>query len=141
MPFPRRWLLCRRCFFRPRRAEVFVINDINDAIEKIQPLLETIERLSRRIDGMASKADEQNFGKEVALPQINKLLKDVADKLEKLETAVDNLNPISKDAAEGTRDLGALRADIDEAAQTLNKVSGNIDALLCKKKAPEIKLP
>jgi phospholipid/cholesterol/gamma-HCH transport system substrate-binding protein len=122
-------------------AEVFVVNDINDAIEKIQPLLETIERLSRRIDSMAAKTDEQVFGQEGALPQINKILKDAAGKLEKLETTVDNLNKISKDAAEGTQDLGALRADIDEVAQTLNKVSRDIDALLYKKKDPEIKLP
>jgi phospholipid/cholesterol/gamma-HCH transport system substrate-binding protein len=122
-------------------SEVFVVNDINDAIEKIQPLLETIERLSRKIDSMASKADEQIFGKEGTLPQINQILKDVSRKLEILETTVDNLNKISKDAAEGTQDLGALRADIDEVAQTLNKVSRDIDALLYKKKDPEIKLP
>ncbi|RQW06405.1 hypothetical protein EH223_02370 [candidate division KSB1 bacterium] len=121
--------------------EVFVVNDINDAIEKVQPLLETIERLSRKIDSMASKADEQVFGKEGTLPQINAILKDVAGKLEKLETTVDNLNKISKDAAEGTQDLGALRADIDEVAQTLNQVSRDIDALLYKQKKPEIKLP
>jgi len=122
-------------------AEVFVVNDINDAIEKVQPLLETIERLSRKIDSMASKADEQVFGKEGTLPQINAILKDVAGKLEKLNVTVDNLNTISKDAAEGTQDLGALRADIDEVAQTLNKVSRDIDDLLYKKKDPEIKLP
>ncbi len=122
-------------------AEVYVVNDINDAIEKIQPLLETIERLSRRIDSMAAKTDEQVFGKDGALPQLNKILKDAAGKLEKLETTVDNLNKISKDAAEGTQDLGALRADIDEVAQTLNKVSRDLDALLYKQKNPEIKLP
>jgi len=54
---------------------------------------------------------------------------------------VDNLNKISKDAAEGTQDLGALRADIDSAVKTLDDVTKQIDALLSRKKEPEIKVP
>ncbi len=122
-------------------AEVFVVNDINDAIEKVQPLLETIERLSRKIDSMASKADEQVFGKEGTLPQINAILKDVAGKLEKLNVTVDNLNTISKETAEGTQDLGALRADIDSAVKTIDDVTKQIDSILSRKKEPEIKVP
>jgi len=71
--------------------EVETVNDINDAIEKIQPLLEKItqiaenlERLSSKIDAMAGKTDEQVFGKEGTLPQVNRILKDVNGKLEKL---------------------------------------------------------
>jgi phospholipid/cholesterol/gamma-HCH transport system substrate-binding protein len=121
--------------------EVAIVNDINDAIEKIQPLLETIERLSRKVDSMASKTDEQVFGKEGTLPQVNKILKDVSGKLEKLNTTVDNLNKISKETAEGMQDLGALRADIDEVVKTVDNVSRDIDALLYKKKDSEIKVP
>lgn len=122
-------------------AEVFVVNDINDAIEKVQPLLETIERLSRKIDDMASKADEQVFGKEGTLPQINAILKDVAGKLEKLNVTVDNLNKISKETSDGVKDLSSLRADIDSAVKTLDDVTKQIDSLLSRKKSPEIKVP
>lgn len=121
--------------------EVAIVNDINDAIGKIQPLLETLERLSRKVDSMASKTDEQVFGKEGTLPQINKILKDVAGKLEKLNTTVDNLNKISKETSDGMKDLGALRADIDDAVKTLDDVAKEIDAILYKKTDPEIKVP
>ncbi len=121
--------------------EVAIVNDINDAIGKIQPLLETLERLSRKVDIMASKTDEQVFGKDGTLPQINKILKDVSGKLEKLNTTVENLNKISKETAEGMQDLGALRTDIDEVVRTLDSVSRDIDALLYKKKDSEIKVP
>ena len=121
--------------------EVAIVNDINDAIGKIQPLLEPLERLSRKIDSMASKTDEQVFSKEGTLPQINKILKDVAGKLEKLNATVDNLNKISKETSEGMRDLGALRADIDDTVKTLDGVSRQIDAILSKKKDSEIKVP
>lgn len=128
--------------------EVTIINDINDAIEKVQPLLEKItqiaenlERLSRKVDSMATKTDEQVFGKEGTLPQINKILKDVAGKLEKLNTTVNNLNKISKETSEGMEDFSTLRADIDNAVKTLDDVAREIDAILSKKKDPEIKVP
>lgn len=129
-------------------SEVETINDINDAIQKVKPLLEKItqiaenlERLSRKVDAMAAKTDEQVFGKEGTLPQINKILKDVAGKLEKLNTTVDNLNKISKEASEGMKDFRTLRSDIDDTVKTLNDVAREIDAILSKKKEPEIKVP
>jgi phospholipid/cholesterol/gamma-HCH transport system substrate-binding protein len=122
-------------------SEIAIVNNINDAIGKIQPLLETLERLSRKVDSMASKTDEQVFGQDGTLPQINKILKDVSGKLEKLNTTVDNLNKISKETSEGMQDLGALRADIDEVVKTVDNVSREIDTLLSKKKNSEIKVP
>ena len=128
--------------------EVGIVNDINDTIEKVQPLIEKIipiaenlERLSRKIDKMADKTDEQVFGKDGTLPQINKILKDVAGKLEKLNTAVDNINKISKEASEGMNDFRTLRSDMDDAVKALNDVAKEIDAILSKKKEPEIKVP
>jgi phospholipid/cholesterol/gamma-HCH transport system substrate-binding protein len=128
--------------------EVGIVNDINDTIEKVQPLIEKIipiaeslERLSRKIDKMADKTDEQVFGKDGTLPQINKILKDVAGKLEKLNTAVDNINKISKEASEGMNDFRTLRSDMDDAVKALNDVASEIDAILSKKKEPEIKVP
>jgi phospholipid/cholesterol/gamma-HCH transport system substrate-binding protein len=128
--------------------EVTIINDINDAIEKVQPLLERItqiaenlERLSRKVDAMAAKTDEQVFGKDGTLPNINKILKDVAGKLEKLNSTVDNINKISKEASEGMKDFRSLRSDIDDAVKALDDVAREIDAILSKKKEPEIKVP
>ena len=156
--------------------EVETVNDINDAIEKIQPLLEKItqiaenlERLSSKIDAMAGKTDEQVFGKEGTLPQVNRILKDVngkleklneqalgkegtlpqvnkilrdvAGKLEKLNTTVDNINKISTETSEGMKDFRTLRSNIDDTVKALDDVSKEIDAIISKKKEPEIKVP
>jgi phospholipid/cholesterol/gamma-HCH transport system substrate-binding protein len=121
--------------------EVAIVNDINVTIGKIQPLLETLERLSRKVDSMASKTDEQVFGKDGTLPQINIILKDVAGKLEKLNTTIDNLNKISKETSEGMKDLGVLREDIDDAVEKLDDVARDIDAIISRKRESEIKVP
>ncbi len=128
--------------------EVAIVNDINDAIEKVQPLLEKItqiaenlERLSRKVDKIAAKTDEQVFGKDGTLPQINKILKDVAVKLEKLNATVDNINKISKETSEGMNDFSMLRSDIDDAVKALDDVASKIDAIISKKKETEIKVP
>lgn len=128
--------------------EVETINDINDAIEKVQPLLEKItkiaenlERLSKKIDAMAVKADEQVFGEEGTLPNVNKILKDIARKLEKLNATIDNINKISQETSEGMKDFRTLRSNIDDTVKTLDDVSRKIDAILSRKKEPEIKVP
>ena len=156
--------------------EVETVNDINDAIEKIQPLLEKItqiaenlEHLSSKIDAMAGKTDEQVFGKEGTLPQVNRILKDVngkleklneqalgkegtlpqvnkilrdvAGKLEKLNTTVDNINKISTETSEGMKDFRTLRSNIDDTVKALDDVAKEIDAIISKKKEPEIKVP
>jgi phospholipid/cholesterol/gamma-HCH transport system substrate-binding protein len=156
--------------------EVETVDDINDAIEKVQPLLEKItkiaenlERLSGKIDDMAAKTNEQVFGKEGTLPQVNKILKDVnqkleklndqilgkegtlpqinkilrdvAGKLEKLNTTVDNINKISTETSEGMKDFRTLRSNIDDTVKTLNDLTKEIDAIISKKKEPEIKVP
>ncbi|HEX7416329.1 MAG TPA: MlaD family protein [Smithellaceae bacterium] len=128
--------------------EVGIVNDINDTIEKVQPLIEKIipiaenlERLSRKIDKMADKTDEQVFGKDGTLPQINKILKDIIGKLEKLNKTVDNINKISKDASEGMNDFHMLRSDIDDTVKAIDDVAKKLDAILSKKKEPEVKVP
>ena len=128
--------------------EVETVNDINDAIEKVQPLLEKItqiaenlERLSKKINTMAGKTDEQVFGKEGTLPNVNKILKDAAGKLEKLNTTVDNINKISTETSEGMKDFRTLRSDIDDTVKALDDVAKQLDAFISSKKKSEIKVP
>ena len=155
---------------------VETVNDINDAIEKVQPMLEKItqiaenlERLSSKIDVMAGKTDEQVFGKDGTLPninkilkdvngkleklnnqifsndgtlpQVNKILKDIAGKLEKLNTTVDNINNISKETSEGMKDFRTLRSNIDDTVKAIDDAAREIDAIISKKKEQEIKVP
>jgi phospholipid/cholesterol/gamma-HCH transport system substrate-binding protein len=133
----------------PRKiADVEIVNDINDLIKIVQPLIEKItqiaenlERISKKVDKMADKTDEQLYGKEGTLPQVNKILKNIINKLEKLDTTVDNINKISKDTSEGTKDFRMLRSDIDDAVNAMDKVVIKLDELISSKKNPEFEVP
>jgi phospholipid/cholesterol/gamma-HCH transport system substrate-binding protein len=129
-------------------AEVEIVNDINDIIKIVQPMIEKItkiadnlERISEKVDKMADKTDEQIYGKEGTLPQVNKILKNIINKLEKLDATVDNINKISKDTSEGMKDFRMLRSDIDDAVSAIDDVAVKLDKLISAKKNPEIELP
>lgn len=128
--------------------EVLVVNDINDSIEKVQPLLdkitqiaENLERVSAKVDIMAGKADVHVFGSEGTMPQFNKILKDVNGKLERLNPSVDNLNKISGEASEGLKDVGILRSNVDDTLNAVEDLAKGVDSIISTKKEPEIKLP
>lgn len=129
-------------------AEVEIVNNINDLIKIVQPLIEKItkiadnlERISKKVDKLADKTDEQIYGKEGTLPQVNKILKNIINKLEKLDTTVDNINKISKDTSEGMKDFRMLRSDIDDAVSAIDDAAKKLDNLISTKKNPEFELP
>ena len=111
-------------------TEVETVNDINDAIDKIQPLLEKItqiaenlERLSGKIDAMASKTDEQVFAKEGTIPQINKILKDVNGKLEKLNEQVFSNDGTLSQVNKIIRDVAGKLEKLNTTVDNINKIS------------------
>lgn len=149
--------------------EVEIVNDINDVITKVPPLIDKItliaanlETLSKtladpkgdfkqitsnlanvlqKVDKIADKTDAQLYGKDGTLPQVNTILKDIIGKLEKLNTTVDNINKISFEASEGMKDFRNLRSDIDDTVNSLDDVVNKLDDFLSAKKEPEFKLP
>jgi phospholipid/cholesterol/gamma-HCH transport system substrate-binding protein len=128
--------------------EVQTVNDINDSIEKVQPLLdkitqiaENLERVSAKVDIMVGKADVHVFGSDGTMPQFNKILKDVNGKLEKLNPTVDNINKISTEASEGLKDIGILRSNLDDTLNAVEDLAKGVDSIISTKKEPEIKLP
>ena len=110
------------------------VKSLNEALKKIKDIV-------TKIDKMADKTDEQLYGKEGTLPNINKILKDIAGKLQKLDATVDNLNKISKDTSEGVKDFRMLRSDIDDTVNAIDDVVKKLDNLISSKKDPEFKLP
>lgn len=156
--------------------EVEIVNDINDVITKVPPLIEKITMIAAnleilsnnlsnpkgdfnrilsnvtkatdnldniliKVDKMADKTDTQLFGKDGTLPQVNIVLKDIISKLEKLNTTVDNLNKISKEASEGMKDLSTLRSDIDDTVTAIDGIVNKLDVLISSKKDPVFKAP
>lgn len=115
--------------------------DDKESVQSVHESLKKIKSITDKIDSMADKTDAQLYGKEGALPNVNIILKDIAGKLQKLDTTVDNINKISKDTSEGMKDFRMLRSDIDDAVKTIDDLAKKIDALIFSKKQPEFKLP
>lgn len=95
----------------------------------------------KKIKDILVKTDEQIYGDDGALPLIRKILKDMIIKLGKLNAALDNVVKISADTADSTKDLKALRDEIDTTVNTINNIVNEIDKKIPFKKEPEIKLP
>jgi len=112
-----------------------------ESVKSLHEALKKIKDIVTKIDKMADKTDEQLYGKEGTLPNINKILKDIAGKLQKLDATVDNLNKISKDTSEGVKDFRMLRSDIDDTVNAIDDVVKKLDNLISSKKDPEFKLP
>jgi phospholipid/cholesterol/gamma-HCH transport system substrate-binding protein len=95
----------------------------------------------KKIRDILVKTDDQLYGNDGALPLIRNILKDIIIKLNKLNTALDNVIKISADASDSTKDLKVLRAEIDATVISVGNLVKDIDKLLPSKKEPEIKLP
>jgi phospholipid/cholesterol/gamma-HCH transport system substrate-binding protein len=95
----------------------------------------------QRVDGMAGKTDEELYGRDGVLPQFRNILRDLLTKLAKIDATFDNINKISTEAADSTKDLKALRNELDETVTAIGDLAGEIDRLIPFKTRPEIKLP
>jgi len=107
---------------------------IRESIKKTQDIL-------AKVDTILAKTDDQVYGSDGALLLIRKILKDFILKLEKMNITVDNINKMSSDAADSTKDLKSLRAEIDSTVNAIGNLVNEIDKKIPFKKEPEIKLP
>jgi phospholipid/cholesterol/gamma-HCH transport system substrate-binding protein len=117
------------------------VKAFHDSLKKLKDITIGVDNLIKKIDKMADKTDEQLYGGQGALPQINTILKDVVGKLQKLDKTIDNINKISTDTSEGMKDFRILRSDIDDAVNAIDDVVRKLDAIVGSKKAPEFKAP
>ncbi len=117
------------------------VKALNDSLKKLKTITNTVDRILIKVDKMADKTDNQIYGQEGTLPQVNIILKDIVGKLHKLDKTVDNVNKISSDASEGMKDFHILRSEIDDLVKSLDDVVKKLDAIIGSKKAPEFKVP
>ncbi|HET6460986.1 MAG TPA: MlaD family protein [Syntrophales bacterium] len=106
--------------------------------ESVQAVNESL----KKVRDMLAKTDEQVYGKDGVLPLVRTILKDVIVKLEKMNTAVDNLVKISGETAESTKDLKVLRTEIETTINSIGNTVKEIEKKIPFKKEPEtIRLP
>jgi phospholipid/cholesterol/gamma-HCH transport system substrate-binding protein len=116
---------------------------VGDA-ESARSIRESIKRtqdILTKVNAILAKTDDQVYGNDGVLLLIRKILKDFILKLEKINLTVDNINKMSSNAADSTKDLKLLRAEIDSTVNSIGNLVNEIDKKLPFKKEPEIKLP
>lgn len=112
-----------------------------ESIDAIHESLSKIKDILKNVDVLTAKADEKIYGNDGILAQVSAILKDVIGKLKKLDTTIDNVNKISSNAADSTKDLEKTRVELDETIQSIGDLVTEIDKKIPFKKEPKIKLP
>jgi len=110
-------------------------------LQRVDGMAVKSDGILQRVDGMAGKTDEELYGRDGVLPQFRNILRDLLAKLAKIDATFDNINKISTEAADSTKDLKALRNELDETIQTIRDLADEIERMIPFKTKPEIKLP
>jgi phospholipid/cholesterol/gamma-HCH transport system substrate-binding protein len=117
------------------------VKSVHDALRKLSDITAKADGILKRVDAMAGKTDEELYGRDGVLPQFRNILRDLLLKLAKIDATFDNINKISTEAADSTKDLKALRNELDETITAIGDLAGEIDRMIPFKTRPEIKLP
>ena len=116
--------------------------DVNKILGNTQRLTNKLNNIMSKLDSIAGKTDDQLYGNNGALPLIRGILKDILLKLRKLDVTVDNINKISTNASDSTKDLKYLRGELDNTVNSISELVAKLDRILSSfKKDPEFELP
>ena len=118
------------------------------SLDKTRALITKLDGLALKMDGMAAKADTWLFAQDgvaeqtrESLAQVRLMLNDAQSSLKKADALMANAVEISADVKEGTQDIAALRAEIDEAVRKANGLVNEINRMWPFARDPEVKLP
>ena len=117
------------------------VKSIHEAMKKLRDITVKADGILQRVDAMAGKTDEELYGRDGVLPQFRNILHDLLAKLAKIDATFDNINKVSSEAADSTKDLRALRNELDETVTAIGNLADEIDRMIPFKTRPEIKLP
>jgi len=117
------------------------VKSIHEALKKLRDITVKADGILQRVDAMAGKTDEELYGRDGVLPQFRNILRDLLAKLAKIDATFDNINKVSSEAADSTKDLKALRNELDETVTAIGNLADEIDRKIPFKTRPEIKLP
>jgi len=117
------------------------LKKLRDITVKADGILQRVDGILQRVDAMAGKTDEEIYGRDGVLPQFRNILRDLLAKLAKIDATFDNINKVSSEAADSTKDLRALRNELDETVTAIGNLADEIDRKIPFKTRPEIKLP
>ncbi|HEX8613976.1 MAG TPA: mammalian cell entry protein [Telluria sp.] len=107
-------------------------------------LLQTLEH----VDNLLIKADQRVFGKQgvmdeaqLAIVQLQVVLKDASNSLKKVDAVLVEAQAVGANAKVATKDLGALRAEVDASLRKVTRLIDEINRKWPFARETELKLP
>jgi phospholipid/cholesterol/gamma-HCH transport system substrate-binding protein len=117
------------------------LKSIHESLGKLRDITARVDSLLAKVETMAGKTGEEIYGRDGVLPLVRDILRDLLVKLAKIDITLDNLNKISGEAADSTKDLKALRNELDAVIAAIGELVDEVDRKIPFKTKPEIKLP
>jgi phospholipid/cholesterol/gamma-HCH transport system substrate-binding protein len=121
---------------------------VTESLDRTRSLMARLDGLALKMDGMAGKADQWLFAEDgvaasaqASLERVGALLDDARSSLQQADALMANAVAISADVKAGTRDIAALRAEIDDAVRRANTLINEVNKAWPFARDPEIKLP
>ena len=112
--------------------------------EEARKLLRTLDR----IDTLLAKTDQRVFGKQgvmddaqATIRQMNVVLQDASASLKKVDAVLVEAQAVAVNAKGATKDLGALRAEVDASLRKVTKMIEEINRKWPFARETELKLP
>lgn len=125
-------------------GEYGILEGLLGSPEKARAVTDSLGRtrdLIARLDSITAKTDRWLYAQEGVAEQVGQMLADAQASLKKADALMANAVDISADVKEGTRDIAALRAEIDEAVRRTNELVNEINNKWPFAREPEVKLP
>jgi phospholipid/cholesterol/gamma-HCH transport system substrate-binding protein len=117
------------------------IRAIHETLGKLRDIAVRADAILTHVDTLTGKTGEEIYGRDGVLPLVRDILRDLLAKLAKLDITLDNINRISGEAADSTKDLKALRSELDAVITAIGDLVAEVDRKIPFKTKPEIKLP
>jgi len=116
-----------------------------------QKLLLTLDRtntLLARLDGLATKTDQQVFGSNGVMPEaratvveLRGLLGDARASIKKVDAVLQEAQAVGANARVATTDLGALRSEVDASLRKVEQLINEVNRKWPFARDTEVKLP
>jgi phospholipid/cholesterol/gamma-HCH transport system substrate-binding protein len=114
---------------------------VTDSLEKTRDLIAKLDSMTAKTDHWLFARDGVAEQTKASLVQVRAMLDDAHASLKKADAVMANAVEISANVKEGTQDIAALRAEIDDAVRKANALVNEINRKWPFARDPEVKLP
>jgi phospholipid/cholesterol/gamma-HCH transport system substrate-binding protein len=117
------------------------VKSIQDILSNVQDMTVRMDGILKKVDTLAGKSDEEIYGRDGVFPLVRNILRDLLAKLAKIDATLDNINKVSAEAVDSTKDLKILRNNLDETVNAIGALVDQLDRIIPFQDKPGIKLP